>query len=688
MYANREPPARSRASCPDRGGACALGAAGSSRVRRSSTATISPSSIASRSSTLGEALELRVRDGDVVAVPARQPYLRPVDQPRARTPSHFISYAHPSPPGQRVGEGREHRAQVGGGQSSAARARGRHRRKPPCRSVSPHPSPRREPAGIRGPFHLRSGRERLVRAVDAWQRAIRWRVPPSRCSRKFRDDDGNALRGRARVVRLRRDLAAAAARRHGLRLRRRRFARRPVVSTLQQFPVIGSGFTTGEGAANLHGSGLGLADRRGRPPLRRHGCDAQRAADDGARVGACRPNGGRRYRARLERGLAALVVIGVAFVVTAFASGVVTSAGRNFVVRVAVFVQLVAVNVGLYLVSFLVLTPPGTTGWRPLLPGSVLAGAGFTLLTTVGTGLVQHQLKHMSDTYGAFASVIGIVTYPAPARDAHRLFGGAQRRDRPAALAALAVEAAGHRGRDRRAAAVHAWMKRCVLGAFAAMLLAAACGVGRAPPRPRSSTTAPRATATSTTAPKHARNADGRAESDDRRHARGARARADPSPERDDRRPPDVEHDGQGRGRGLPLDRRLAHRRRALRQVGDVDDGHILDPTRPESLVYEYRNGQQHVVAAMFMLPWGSRFTDIPDVGGALTQWHVHSEPVPHERPAAEVPRRASPRSTGRAPRARPRRATRRCCTCGSCPTRAGRSPRSKASARGRSRRR
>jgi uncharacterized BrkB/YihY/UPF0761 family membrane protein len=76
-----------------------------------------------------------------------------------------------------------------------------------------------------------------------------------------------------------------------------------------------------------------------------------------------------------------------------------------------VFVPLIAVNVALYLVSFLVLTPPGTTGWRSLLPGAVLAGAGFTFLTTLGTGLVQHQLKHTSDTYGAFASVIGIVTY-------------------------------------------------------------------------------------------------------------------------------------------------------------------------------------------------------------------------------------------------------------------------------------
>jgi len=58
-----------------------------------------------------------------------------------------------------------------------------------------------------------------------------------------------------------------------------------------------------------------------------------------------------------------------------------------------------------------VLTPPHTTNSRALLPGSVLAGAGFTLLTTLGTGLVQHQLRNASDTYGAFASVIGIVTY-------------------------------------------------------------------------------------------------------------------------------------------------------------------------------------------------------------------------------------------------------------------------------------
>ena len=57
-----------------------------------------------------------------------------------------------------------------------------------------------------------------------------------------------------------------------------------------------------------------------------------------------------------------------------------------------------------------------------------------------------------------------------------------------------------------------------------------------------------------------------------------------------------------------------------------VDDGHILDPQRPESIVYENRNGQLRAVAAMYMLPFGSSFADVPDVGGGLTQWHVHRD--------------------------------------------------------------
>jgi hypothetical protein len=41
----------------------------------------------------------------------------------------------------------------------------------------------------------------------------------------------------------------------------------------------------------------------------------------------------------------------------------------------------------------------------------VLASLGFTLLITVGSGLVQHQLRHSSATYGPFGLVIGLVGF-------------------------------------------------------------------------------------------------------------------------------------------------------------------------------------------------------------------------------------------------------------------------------------
>lgn len=53
-----------------------------------------------------------------------------------------------------------------------------------------------------------------------------------------------------------------------------------------------------------------------------------------------------------------------------------------------------------------------------------------------------------------------------------------------------------------------------------------------------------------------------------------------------------------------------------------VDDNDILDAQRPESLVYDGNT----LVAAMYMMPDGSTFADTPDIGGALTQWHVHDD--------------------------------------------------------------
>lgn len=55
------------------------------------------------------------------------------------------------------------------------------------------------------------------------------------------------------------------------------------------------------------------------------------------------------------------------------------------------------------------------------------------------------------------------------------------------------------------------------------------------------------------------------------------------------------------------------------------DDGKILDPSAPESLVYDVRDGKRTLAAAMYMMPPGSTLDQVPELGGALTQWHVHN---------------------------------------------------------------
>jgi hypothetical protein len=53
-------------------------------------------------------------------------------------------------------------------------------------------------------------------------------------------------------------------------------------------------------------------------------------------------------------------------------------------------------------------------------------------------------------------------------------------------------------------------------------------------------------------------------------------------------------------------------------------DGKILDPTVPESLVYFNENGVRTLGGAMYMLESGTTLADVPELGGALTQWHIH----------------------------------------------------------------
>jgi hypothetical protein len=56
-----------------------------------------------------------------------------------------------------------------------------------------------------------------------------------------------------------------------------------------------------------------------------------------------------------------------------------------------------------------------------------------------------------------------------------------------------------------------------------------------------------------------------------------------------------------------------------------INDNVTLDPDHPESLVYQPQpDGSKKLVSAMFMLPDTVALDKVPDIGGALMQWHIH----------------------------------------------------------------
>lgn len=58
--------------------------------------------------------------------------------------------------------------------------------------------------------------------------------------------------------------------------------------------------------------------------------------------------------------------------------------------------------------------------------------------------------------------------------------------------------------------------------------------------------------------------------------------------------------------------------------VANMNDDRLLDPDYPESLVFDTSVTPKRLVAAMYMLNPGDTLADVPEVGGKLTQWHVH----------------------------------------------------------------
>jgi uncharacterized BrkB/YihY/UPF0761 family membrane protein len=186
---------------------------------------------------------------------------------------------------------------------------------------------------------------------------------------------------------------------------------RHLVSTLHQFPVVGSQFNPAHPSRSLHGSVVGLVVGLVGLLYGAQGVmqTAQQAMAQAWNIDRVTTPG---FVPRLVRSLAGLLVIGGTFVLDAVAGTFVSGQTSVPAVRVLVLIAMLVVNAAGYVGAFRVLTP-SPIGTRSLVPGALLGATGFTLLITVGSELVRHQLKDSSATYGQFGVVIGLVGFLA-----------------------------------------------------------------------------------------------------------------------------------------------------------------------------------------------------------------------------------------------------------------------------------
>lgn len=249
---------------------------------------------------------------------------------------------------------------------------------------------------------------RMMTAADGWQRRTKWAGVPYAVMKKFGDDNANLLvvalawYGFTAIF----PLLLVVVTLFGFI--GQQSIGTGLISTLHQFPVVGTSFNP-ESRSALHGSALGLVI--GLIGLIYGAQGVTQTAQQAMAIVWNIPETERTgFLPRLGRSLAGLCTIGIAFVVNAFVTGYATGGTHNYAIRIPVLIGLLAVNVGLYFATFTLLTAKAI-GPRGLLPGAIAGAVAFTALITIGTGLVTHQLKNTSATYGAFGSVIGIVTF-------------------------------------------------------------------------------------------------------------------------------------------------------------------------------------------------------------------------------------------------------------------------------------
>jgi membrane protein len=110
------------------------------------------------------------------------------------------------------------------------------------------------------------------------------------------------------------------------------------------------------------------------------------------------------------RGLGLLVVLGTLQVVSTAASGLVTGGFGGPLLFIAGIAVSLATNLALFVAVFRLLTDREVDD-RRLWPGIVSATALWTIVQALGGAYIGHVVKGAGQTYGTFATVIGLLTW-------------------------------------------------------------------------------------------------------------------------------------------------------------------------------------------------------------------------------------------------------------------------------------
>jgi YihY family inner membrane protein len=176
-----------------------------------------------------------------------------------------------------------------------------------------------------------------------------------------------------------------------------------VNSALKQFPIIGAH------PATLAGSGVGLGI--GIIGTLLAGLGVTVAVENAFNHVYAIPH--RRqpnFLVSRWRGLKLLVVVGVLQVISTVAAGVVSGGFGGVLVVIAGIVVSLLLNFCLFFVVFRFLVP-NVVPTRELWPGILLATVGWTILQSIGGLYVAHIVKGAGQTYGTFATVIGLLAW-------------------------------------------------------------------------------------------------------------------------------------------------------------------------------------------------------------------------------------------------------------------------------------